>query len=536
MAKQNAGFVHEHIEKVVIGVCALFFVWAVYYSFLSGRFDLNGRAPAEVIASVGQAADSAIQTVQNPPQVEGDVKIDPATQQALEKLLAWYGPQRKHISEIIGVSREPARTQWFPPPFLSSTELSPERRHDLVRLVEPDVPVVLSGRSALAIAGERPPLKDYQPSKRGSDDDAGEPIWANWVAVAAQVDLKQQVENFKAEKYPSDSYLNLVKVHLQRYDENEPWRGWQDVETYLAFEDIERPPAAQAGKLHALIDTNQEHIARPKLPEPSAGDRIDYGFFPYLDSPPSRSDGDAARRAKDWADRAERALEGRDPYGGKDYDAAMVLARAAMTVAGADGRTTDKAKKIYGEALDRVARRPGYRERNKPPADQMMPIVAYDLTALPGHAYRYRIRYEAWNRYAGRDGELRDPKDAGRATLLSEWSPPSRRVRLTPDIQFFLTAANVERNAVEVAVWKRDRRKWEAETFRFGVGEVIGGTNRGGADFSTGAVCVDIRFNEPVNGKRDTVLVYQMPDGVLREAVLSVDQELNKDFSRRARS
>jgi hypothetical protein len=212
----------------------------------------------------------------------------------------------------------------------------------------------------------------------------------------------------------------------------------------------------------------------------------------------------------------------------------MVLARAAMTTPGIDQKTSEKAKEIYRSALGRVTRR-GYAERDKPPSDKMMPIVAYDLTALPGHAYRYRTRYEVWNQFAGKEGELRNPKDAGLTTLMSDWSPSSRLVRLTPDTQFFLTAANAGRNAVEVAVWKRSRRSWEKESFRFSVGEPIGGKNKDGVDFTTGAVCVDIRFNEPVNGKRDTVLVYQTPDGSLREAVLSVDERLSREFAKRAR-
>ena len=53
----------------------------------------------------------------------------------------------------------------------------------------------------------------------------------------------------------------------------------------------------------------------------------------------------------------------------------------------------------------------------------MMPIVAYDLTAVPGHEYQYRLRYEAWNQFAGRDGELKDPSSASLATIFSDFSP-----------------------------------------------------------------------------------------------------------------
>ena len=85
-----------------------------------------------------------------------------------------------------------------------------------------------------------------------------------------------------------------------------------------------------------------------------------------------------------------------------------------------------------------------------------------------------------------------------------------------------------------MTVWKRSRRKWEKQDYRLAVGEAIGKKDKGGTDFSTGAVIVDIRFDESINGKQDTILVYVAPDGSLREAVLSVDKQLNDEQKKRA--
>lgn len=525
MAKQSAGFVHEHIEKVVVGLGAAFLVAAIWFGFASGRFDVNGTSPGDLIKNIGESADQAASNILNAkPPTESDAGLkDDAT---VTKLLAWYGPNSKSIGENAGVSMKVARAREFPPLFISTTEVSDEDKHELARLVEPDMPVVATGRSTLEIPVERPPLDEYEEADR--QETKNEQV--NWVAVASQVNLKQQDLNFKTEKYPPNSYMNIVKVHLQRRDRDEMWRGWLTVDTWLPFEPIDRPPASQSGKLNAAVDPRQEAIARPQLPKRVEGDRIEYEkILPFLDAPPKR-DESLERRAKDWVDRAEAAEKARDA------ESMMIFARAAMGVRNAPSKVLDNAKDLYRKAMSRLGKR--YRERwqDVPPPDKMMPIVAYDMTAVPGHTYQYRMRYEVVNLYAGpsRQAELRNPSDAGMVTLFSDWSPSTSPVKVESDLQFYLTDARQDRDMVEVTVWKRNRRKWEKQPYRLAVGDAIGKKDKNGADFTTGAVVVDIRFNESVNGKQETVLVYVTSDGSLHEAILSIDRKLNEEQKRAA--
>lgn len=528
MAKQSAGFVHEHIEKVVIAVCAGFFVFAIYFGFASGRFDVNGTSPGELIKTVGDAADTAANAVltAKPREAEGDA-AGIKDGEAVDKLLAWYGTNAKSLGENAGVTMDVARAQAFPPLFVTTTSVSDSEKRSIVKLVEPGLPVVSMGTSGLELPVERPMLKDFDPAKAPVNT---KKATVSWVAVAAQVNLQEQDLFFKTQKYPPNSYLNIVKVHLQRIDRDEKWRGWQDVETWLPFEPFDRMTASQSRKLRDLIDPNQEAIARPLLPRES-GDKVEYDkILPFLDAPPKKG---AAydRIAKDWIDRAKRS--------GKagDFESAMIFARSAMQAPGVPAKVKDEAKGLYERALARVEKRPGgYNPPSRlAPADQMMPIIAYDLTAIPGHEYQYRIRYEAWNQYAGRDAELKDPASASMTTIFSDFSPVTPPVLVESDLQFYLTDARKQGDKAEakVTVWKRNRRKWEKQDFRLAVGEAIGKKDKGGTDFSTGAVIVDIRF-ESVNGKQDTILVYVAPDGSLREAVLSVDRKLNEEQKNRA--
>ncbi|MCB9851728.1 MAG: hypothetical protein H6819_01430 [Phycisphaerales bacterium] len=528
MAKQSAGFVHEHIEKVVIAVCAGFFVFAVYYGFASGRFnDANGTSPSELIKGVGDAADQAASAVLTAkPRISDADAAGTKDTEAVEALLAWYGSNAKSLGENAGVNMDVARAQAFPPLFVTTTSVSDADKRNIVKLVEPDLPVVAMGTSGLELTAERPLLENYDPARAPLNTKKST---LTWVAVAAQVNLQEQDLYFKTEKYPPNSYLSIVKVHLQRIDRDEKWRGWQDVETWLPFEPFDRMTAAQSKKLRELIEPNQEAIARPILPR-TDGDRIEYDkILPFLDAPPKKG-GSLDRLAKDWIDRANRAGKS------KDFEAAMIFARAAMQAPDVPAKTKDEARSIYEKALARVEKRPGgYKAPSRlAPADKMMPIVAYDLTAVPGHEYQYRIRYEAWNQYAGRDAELKDPASASMTTIFSDFSPVTPPVRVESDVQFFLTDASEQRNKVEVTVWKRSRRKWEKQDYRLAVGEAIGKKDKGGTDFSTGAVIVDIRFNQAVNGRQETILVYVAPDGSLREAVLSVDKKLNEEQKNRA--
>lgn len=523
MAKQSAGFVHEHIEKVVIAICAGFLVFTIYYGFAGGRFDVNGNSPNQLIKNVGDAATVTAG------KYLGDIKVADDSDgskddAAVQKLLDWYGPNRKSIGEIAGVSMDVARAQWFPPLFVSTTQVNEEDKHDLAKLVTPDVPVLAMGKSVLEFPAAQVPLENV--GARGAADGISRQV--NWVAVAAQVDLKEQEFHFRTEKYPQTSAIDIVKVHLQRRDRDEEWRGWQDVDTWLPFEPLERPTASQAVALRDKIVPFQELIARTALPKRIDGDRIEYDkILPFLDAPPPK-EGGLEGRVKGWIDHAERA------YKNKEYETAMIFARAAMTVENAPAKSKQEAREQYKKALRRVARRPGYNERPTGQPDRMMPIIAYDLSAIPGHRYQYRIRYEIVNHYAGLDSELRDRSGASLTTRFSDWSPPSSPSRVDPDLQFFMTDASEQRKKVEVTVWKRKSKRWEKQDFRLGIGDAIGKKGKSGTDFATGAVIVDIRFNERINGKPETILVYVAPDGSLREAILSVDKDLNDDLKKRA--
>ena len=544
MAMQDAGFVDKHIEKVALGVCALVLAGAIGFAFLGDRFVVNDVGPSELAQGLETEAESTARAVvaakpPGPKPAQADGQDTPAVE-----LHRWFADNADGLIKIADVESPVARTQPYPPPFLSTTEGSKANRHDLVRVVRPGIPIVSTGRTSFELPINKPDLADYD--GEGARDTAPAAV-RNWAAVACQVDLVQQDINFRLAKYPRGSYLAVVKVHLQRVDLALPQRGWQNVDTFLPFNPPERPVAdSDSGfRLSALtqfreqIDPKQEYIARSLLPDRKAGDRITYPAIPYFPDPPEPG-GNAANRSRAWLKLAESAVKGKRPFGAEDLDAAFVLLRAVLKTNGVrqkdEQRATDLLKSVARTLRRRTGRKSAIRAASREP-EMLMPIVAHDLDLRPDHTYVYRMRYEVFNYYAGDSGELTDPADADKLAVLSNWSPPSREVVIQSGVRFFLTKASGKKGAATVTVYKRSRGTWESSDFEVDVGGEIGGVKvrRGGRkiDFATGSVCVDIDFDRKTNGKSDVALVYvDENDGKLREVLLRDDKKAHEAFRR----
>ncbi len=530
MARQSAGFVHEHIEKVVIGVAALALVGCVWYAFLSGRFTVNNEDAGALVRSLDAAADRVANAVKSEkmPPTKGP---EPDKDEALVALARWFGADSPGLPAIAGIAETLPRTQPFSPLLVTVTEVAPEDRHNLAKLVTPFVPVVSAGRSTFAMLKETVPLDKYEEGGRTAPETV-ESV-RSWVSVAAQLDLFEQEINFSKERYPAGSRLPIIRVHLQRKDVEQPWRGWEDVEEYLPFEMptlssmIDATTGTFQSSFISLINQHQSALRHVQLPERKSGDRIIPPPVPYYPDPPRPDSDDPDRRLREFRTTAEKALDGRSPFSQVDLDAALVMARAAAGIAGAKEKDLARANDLLESVVKKLnkARKRLAKQPVRAP-ERMMPIVAHDLTAVPGRTYVYRMRYEVYNVLVGASGELLEPDDARRLTLISDWSPESREVHIESDTLFYLTKDDRSKREVTVTVYKKSRSGWQDAEFKVKVGEAIGGKPTRGTrgDFTTGAVCVDIDFGRKNNGKSDVALVYvDTNTGMIHERLLSAD-------------
>jgi len=547
MARKTDSFIDLHAEKIVLGVCGLAFVVAAVYSFGGMRFKIGDRGPAELVEEAGKQADATARTFANatPPKISKESAAKPEEgktgRNAVDDLQKWFsGPDG--LIEIAKIDAKPPRTQKFPWLRTGITYVAPEDRKELVRLVTPSIPLVMTDRAAMEI---RPPrsIQEATPDT-SSESGAVKTATLNFASVAAQIDLNQLNINFRAAKYGDRPKVSIAKVYLQRKDVGEPWRGWQDVDTYLPFKPLEQPAVGETGdkkgpslsEFTNAVEGMQKEITLTDLPSKQ---RAQYPPVPLLDEwPPKAGESgktdEANRRVRKWTDLARKALAGKRPFTAVDLDSACMLAQAAVEEVGASEKEADSAKKLLDEVMGKLPKaRKAEWERQRCQAGQLMPIMAHDLSVEPGRTYVYRISYEILNIYAGIKGEFKNPDDAELVTLRSAWSPPSREVEVTSDLMFFLAQADPTKRDVTVTVFKKTRTGWKEQEYKVKVGETIGqkeklGKNKG-VDFATGLVCVDIDFDrlDPApGGKKTAVMVYTDPvEGRLRERYLSRDRK-----------
>ncbi len=535
MAKKEASFIDLHAEKLALGLCVLVLIGAAVFTFGGMRFAVDGKDVSQLLAEAENEAQSTARAIQGARPQQSDV--EGVGDETIANLKHWF-EDNSGLETVGGIDMSPARTQKFPPVRPEITGVSLEDRRELASLATPGIPVVTSGRATIDIREERP-LNDYVVQGVG---DRLKSVELSCVSIAAQIDLIEQDTNFKIEKYPPIESLLITNVQLQRKDLDEPWLGWQPVDTFLPFEPPDRPQFVGANGryipkgLEALQEyqsllknpVTQQVVARTQLP----GRGVEEPPVPYVDTSPDKREPKAM--AKKWLDLCRDAMSGRKPFSERDLDAAFILARAAAA-SGADEKTVSQARQLLTEITAKLPRNRRDMVSSLPlrSPDRLMPIMAHDITAVPGHRYQYRIRYEALNIYAGNPGELKNPADAEVLTLVSDWSPPSRPVRVEHDTYFFLTKADPAKEEVTVRVFKQTRAGWRNEDFRVRVGERIGekmrrGPNKG-LDFDAGALCIDIDFDrmDPApDGKKTVNLVYaDTASGTLREKYLSRDRK-----------
>jgi hypothetical protein len=540
MAKRNVGFFDLHAEKLAVGACALLLLAAAYYSLGGARFKIEDKGPGDVINAVAESADQTRQALASArPAPPKEPEPEAGSKDPVSQLRAWFGESAVGLIKIARLAEPLPRTQPFPAPLQLVTWTAPEDRHQLARLVTPEIPLVVVGSTTLFFPQEKPELELYTGSTFRSE---GKPAVRTYVSVAAQVDLTEQAANFIAERYPAGSYLPIVHVHLQRKDVDDSSGGWEDVETFLPFKSFKRPVVVESEgraritgleEFRRLVDLGGEYIARPKLP----AEKAELPPVPLLDEAPKKGpkvteeppEQIAARRVKEWLGKAKDAMEARRPFDTVDLDAAYILSRAAAGVAGAKEKDLENARAVLATAVKRLQKTRKLRQIGAPPpAERLMPILAHDLDAASGKTYVYRIRYEIVNVYAGNRSELANPADADKVTLLSAWSPPSRPVEIKSDTYIFLTKADRAKREVTVTVCKVTRRGVNKKDFKVQVGEEIGKKDKLGAkiDYTTGLVCVDIDFDRVTGTKKDVaIVVLEKEAGAHRERLLSRDRQ-----------
>ncbi|MGD8453765.1 MAG: hypothetical protein PVJ57_18280 [Phycisphaerae bacterium] len=194
----------------------------------------------------------------------------------------------------------------------------------------------------------------------------------------------------------------------------------------------------------------------------------------------------------------------------------VTVAGGPVTVAGGpSGITVAGAGRGRNPALGNPAAPTGQRTDvnmvTHPKDPEQVAVWFHDDTVEAGKTYRYRMRVRLWNRYVGQLAALKDPSQAKQSELVGEWSLPSQSIQVTPSSYFFAKGPTLEKDGARVEVFKWHKGNWLSETFDVRVGDVIGGVKktetgeydenfdeiREDVDFTTGAIVLDLQFEEP---------------------------------------
>jgi hypothetical protein len=426
-------------------------------------------------------------------------------------------------------------------------------------------------RQEMTASGEYGPWEPVPPSKAtprvelptpAYDDKSGD--WINQTEFDQKLELVRQSQSLLMQPpfYPVEAGDEWVVPPLPGHEpkeeaaveENEP-KPKPQREPKPSGEHKAQPPSPPTGRGGLTPPTGRGGLTPPTgrggLTPPA-------GAFNPFGRPTTPQPG---KDAKENLKAARKALRE------KNWAQAEQLAQSVLSNQDASRGDQGQAKQIVREARKRreqqekreVAREPSYAvwkqtEWITNPEKEGEPAVWFhDDSVQPGKTYRYHMRVKLWNRYVGRRAALRDPTQADEPVLLGEWSLPSPPITVAPKRHFFVRGPSFGEPAASVDVFTWHKGNWLKEDFKVRVGDVIGGVvevntgevddkdkpKRDKVDFSTSAIVLDLRMDEPVMlrraaGKagefayRDTkslVLVYLDPaDGQVKERIADLDR------------
>ncbi len=430
-------------------------------------------------------------------------------------------------------------------------------------------------RQEVTPVGEYGPWEDVPPAKAIPKIDIPDPVYDD---KSGELINQTAIDEARSKVYEAQQLL--MQPWFYPLDAGDEW----DVPPLPGLEteqkEEEKPAEAKKGKSEAEPPSGGGRAAPPAPPPPPSGGR---GMAPPAGgggrgmapgatggrtagpfggggaAPPPPESG--AKRATEDLRAARKALKD------KDWSTAEQKADAVL-----NNGDASRGAKSQAERIKREAQRGREPQPEKGPRRAAMPVWQgptqlvtnpekegepalwfHDDSVAPGKTYRYRLRVKLWNPYVGRRASLRDPALADKTVLVGEWSLPSAPITVAPRRHFFVRGPVFGEPAAAVEVFTWYKGNWLKEDFKVRVGDAVGESRevrtgevdkddkpkRETVDFGTGALVLDLRFDEPVLLRRaagkqgefayreakTVALVYLDPvDGQVKERLSEVDR------------
>ena len=600
MARGSVNIFEQHVEKITLGLAAIFLLLMVYLYMVRSpnrvSYGNEKLAPAELTEAIQRDTEALKKAMSNAPAVDTDVPDYSAQLLAQHSagLFKRQGGQEPLVPDRLLLAAD------FGLPIPNLSEEQEEGQSDIVLVppLAPTAPVSRAGRN-LVIRERTSLTQTFEQDESGQT----EAVELPWVTVAAYFDRAAQQDAMTKAGYAtylSKIYIAGVDVQRQELLADGNYSEWQDVTPSMAMPQVSIPTPdidANTGVLInpladvlATIKANQASICQPPFYRIEAGEEWrmpPLDGYPDADGPKTaakqtqKPDGGKGsitvdpnpvddKTARDKATQALKRAE--DAYRNSQDETALRAAEEVLGNKAATARARNRARSIQrsirllekqkGSSAGSLApvQKPneGGDESNvitHPSDPNKLAVWFHDDTVESGKSYRYRLRVNLWNRYLGKFAALKDREQGKAPVLLGDWSLPGEPVIVPPAAYFFVTSAPPGKDTAGVTVYKWHKGERVSRIFYVGIGDLIGQVQEGetgildrqtlqpmreSVDFSTGALVLDLRLNQPVvqrtisdkdkgefslRDAESAVLVYLDPaDGQVKQRVERFDR------------
>lgn len=579
MAKQNVTFIERHLEKIVIGVAGTILLGTVAMFLISSPNQIEGPdgggiGPTALYEDAKEKAEMLRNRIRQaepkppedrPPVPKGN--ISPYG----DLPLAWndhiFAPLHPSVPDIGGIQSEAGKVE-------------------LAEIIAPGRPVAVTGKAYA-------PLPDQVRVPAGATE-IPEPLPPlsrdyRWVTVVAGFNRKEQRELFRKAGYGRErERLYVAAVEAERQEilpdgsegSVELVRSWRPVQILdgktrvdLVLDNgvllMTEPDLNAMNAWRTMIEDRQDELMRPPLqeyladrywgwqvPEKVPGFEFNWEEWgvippPKIETTRARTGGDTIGAAQADILRQARAdlKKAQEAFDKKEFEEADALLQPLLgnpdMPAGDRTAMADLERRLKPE-MERIFREQALRERRNEGLDPNLvdtePMWINDMSASPGHNYRYRLRVLAFNQFAGVSIQLKNPQDAARIILPGKWSEWSDPIRVQPAKYLLLTATNKEKETARLELFQWARGTWESALAEAGIGEKISAT-RGSNTFGFDGVILDIVYNRDFlerrvdgNGRisfapRPTdAVTLMLADGDVEERVRAQDVDIAREI------
>jgi len=522
MAKQLVNPIERHVEKVVVAISAAALLGAAALFLISSpnKLELGGAmvTPTTIDNAVANHAE----------EIRDRLRRHKPTSVVPEPLADEFIAATKQPPAPVYVAAAPV----LPPVPLLDPPITKVADFTLVKVVTPDKPAVISGRSTDLGAASGNAL--YRP--------------LDWATVSAIFDRKTQSDLQKHAYGASNDIIYIAPPEIQRRARR-PDGTWSDDDWTavspaptglpLPIPTLEVEDGASGPTIPREQRKNLERVLFELTSTDEQRDRLrplfhvlvngDPWSFPVLttytdvmkqddellfpDKPPSDNlediyellgGGGEAAAAADLnpaqqvtadmqlaKDTLARAKKERSKF---DARSAGNLFFEIKQDPAANAAMRNEAKKLEKEAealVSQIERAEVTGGRNQSagkgpgdaregPARQLLPTQQLwvhdgrEGSIQGGKTYQYRMRFRIYNLFAGEAGKFEDPNDATKVLVASDWSPPSDPVSFEPWEAYFVTAEDKTKVQVGFEFFRWFYGAWvKSRRHKFGIGDPV---------------------------------------------------------------